>query len=205
MIEVKLSVDEYNQLYRKKYEDDCYYSLIFCKRKNNKIQLKISKNNDENIDCVLTEIDLNTPEGEVLSKCSGCVFTVYENDNSTSEYFIRALFLNQECFWCSKDGNCSKKDNINILKNVVFIDPIPYRTADNLYALKNFKHNIEDIIEEDVFKYNDSKIAAINETMKTLHSQLQSLVDEWDYNKEDSANGNGQTNTLFILHMRWIM
>lgn len=192
MIEVKLSVEEYNRLYRKRHDDDCYYSLIFCALENKKVLLKTSQNDDENIDYILAEIDLNTPEGEILSKCSGCIFTVYENDNFDSEYFIRALFLRKECFWCNRDKNCNKKYDINkFLEKIVFIDPIPYRTADNLYVLESFKNNIEGIMEDNIFECNDSKIAEINETMKNLHNQIQKLVSEWDYEQEDSVNVNG--------------
>lgn len=77
-----------------------------------------------------------------------------------------------------------------LLKKIVFIDPIPYRTVDNLYVLEMFKGNMEDMLKKDIFRYNDNKLMAINETMGILHSQLQNLVDEWDYSKEDSANGN---------------
>lgn len=192
MIEVKLSVSQYNRLYKEKKEDDNWgCSLIFCELDNNKIQLKISQNyNDRNIDYILAEIDLNTPEGEILSKCSGCNFVIYENDDFDSEYFIRALFLERECFWCDKDGNCSIKNNIDkLLKKIVFIDPIPYRTIDNLYVLEMLKGNMEDMLKKDIFKCNDNNLMAINETMGILHSQLQSLVDEWDYSKEESVNG----------------
>lgn len=192
MIEVKLSVSQYNRLYKEKKEDDNWgCSLVFCELNNNKIQFKTSQNyNDRNIDYMLAEIDLNTPEGEILSKCSGCNFVIYENDNFDSEYFIRALFLERECFWCDREENCSKKNNIDkLLKKIVFVDPISYRTIDNLYVLEMLKGNMEDMLKKDIFRYNDNKLMAINETMEILHSQLQNLVDEWDYNKEDSANG----------------
>ena len=59
MIEVKLSVSQYNRLYKEKKEDDNWgCSLIFCELDNNKIQLKTSQNyNDRNIDYMLAEID----------------------------------------------------------------------------------------------------------------------------------------------------
>ena len=48
---------------------------------------------------------------------------------------------------------------------------------------------MEDMLKKDIFKCNDNNLMAINETMGILHSQLQSLVDEWDYSKEESVNG----------------
>lgn len=182
LIKVKLSVEEYNRLYRKKNDGaDCYYNLIFCVQENNKICFKTSKNEDENIDYILAEIDLNTAEGEVLSKLLGYTFIVYQNEDFDSEYFRRSLLFSMECFWCNKNVKCSKYDVNRVLKEIIFIDPVSYRTEDNLYVLKCLKNRIKDTLNDDMFKCDGKDIIEINETMKILHSQLKRLIKQWEY------------------------
>lgn len=192
MIEIKLSVEEYNRLYRKRKDGaDCYYNLVFCVQENNKICFKTSENEDENIDYVLVEIDLNTTEGRILSKFLGCAFVVYQNEDFNSEYFRKSLLFDMECFWCEKKVKCSKWDDVNrLLKEVIFIDPVPYRTEDNLYVLEGLRNRIKDTLSDDMFKCTEKNIAKINRTMEILYSQLHSLIKQWNYT-EESANSNG--------------
>lgn len=183
MITVKFSVEEYNRLYHKSRDDaDCFYNLVFCEQIDNKIQLKTSSNEDENIDYVLAQVNADTLEGNFLSKFLGCTFVVIKTDTN-SESYGKTLSLETECFWCKHKCKFSNGENSKLYKELIFIDPIPHRTEDNLDFLYYVNDTINDILEDGLFKCEIDKIARIKRTMEILNSQLQDLIDEWDYER----------------------
>lgn len=183
MITVKLSIEEYNRLYHKSRDDaDCFYNLVFCEQIDNKIQLKTSYNEDENIDYVLAQVNVDTLEGEFLSKFSGCTFSVIKTDKNP-ELYGKALTLDTECFWCTHKCKFSHGENYELYQKLIFIDPIPHRTEENLDSLYYLINDLKDSLEDDLFEKGEPKLEEIKQSVLLLQQKLQNIIDEWDYER----------------------
>lgn len=183
MITVKLSVEEYNRLYHQSGEDaDCYYNLVFCEQIDNKIQLKTSSNGDGNIDYVLAQVNVDTLEGDFLSKFLGCTFSVIKTGKNP-ELYGKALSLDTECFWCTHKCKFSHGEDSELRQKIIFIDPIPFRTEKNLDSLYYLINDLKDSLEDDLFEKGESKLEEIKQSILLLQHKLQNIIDEWDYER----------------------
>lgn len=195
MIEVKLSVEEYNRLfmaYLDKYCDD-----IFCKVQNDKIIFVYDRESDK----AIASVNLNTLEGKILSNYTECQLRISINDDE--DIFIYETCMNPDdqyighCYHCKVDycqyscrkGMIQKIDklekNINDIK---FINPIPDRNYELVKELGRWQFLIGNIHK----RFTDSVSSDaknVCETAHLLHSQMKVLYDKWKYT-EDSANGD---------------
>ncbi len=198
MIEVKLSVEEYNRLfmaYLDKYCDD-----IFCKIQNDKIIFVY----DHESNNAIASVNLNTPEGKILYNYTECQLRISINNNE--DIFVHETCMNPDdqyighCYNCNVDYchcsyDCEKgmKQKINELdkniNDIKFINPIPSRNYEDTKELRRWQYLIGDYIKK--FSDNaDDDIKKICEAAHLLQCQIKALHEKWKYT-EDSANGNG--------------
>lgn len=197
MIEVKLSVEEYNRLFRfylyRGFDD------IFCKVQNDSIIFVDDRESDD----AIASISLNTPEGKILSNYTECQLRISINDDE--DIFIHETCMNPDdpyighCYNCNVDYcrysyDCEKgmkrkidelDKNINDIK---FINPISGRSYEKTKELNIWQFIIGDYIKK--FTDNaDDDAKNLCETAHLLQNQIQLLYSKWKYT-EGSANKN---------------
>lgn len=198
MINVKLSIEEYNRLYM--FYLDEYNDNLFFKIQNNHIIFVYDPESDD----AIASVDLNTPEGKILSHYIECQLRI--SINNDGDIFIHETCMNPDdpyighCYNCNvnhcqcsyscKKGMKQKIDeldkNINDLR---FINPIPNRDYHFVKELKRWK-NILEGLSKDFSKNVDTDVQEICRTTELLQNQIKVLYEKWKYT-EDSANGNG--------------
>lgn len=192
MIEVKLSVEEYNRLFGL-YLDE-YFDDIFCKVQNNSIIFVDDRESDD----AIASISLNTPEGKILSNYTECQLRILINNDE--DIFIHETCMNPDdpyighCYNCNVDHcrcsyDCEKgmkrkidelDKNINDIK---FINPISGRSYEGTKELNRWQFIIGDYIKK--FSDNaDDDVKKICEMAQLLQSQVKSLHEKWDYNRQ---------------------
>lgn len=195
MIEVKLSVEEYNRLFMLYLDRD--FDDIFCKVQNDKIIFVDDRRSND----AIAKVNLNTPEGKILSNYTQCQLRISMNDDE--DIFLYKTCMNPDdqfighCYHCKVDycqyscrkGMIQKIDklekNINDIK---FINPIPGRSYERVKEISKCKWVIGNIYKE-LSDNLDTDAKNLCETAHLLHSQMKALYEKWKYT-EDSENGN---------------
>ena len=195
MIEYKLSVEEYNRLFMLYLDRD--FDDIFCKIQNGNIIFVC----DRECNDVIASVNLNTPEGRILSNYTECPLRI--SINNDEDIFLHETCMNpddqyighcENCRvdYCQCSYSCEKdmkqkidrlEKNINDIK---FINPISGRSYERVKELSRWQLQIGNYIKK--FSDNaDDDMKKICETAYLLQSQIQLLYDKWKYT-EDSAN-----------------
>ena len=197
MIEVKLSVEEYNRLYLTYLDRD--FDDIFCKVQNDKIIFVY----DHESNYAIASVNLNTPEGKILSNYTECQLRI--SIDFDEAIFIHETCMNPDdpyighCYHCSVDHcrcsySCKKgmKQKIDELdkniNDIKFINPIPDRNYELVKKLERWKFLIGDIHK----RFTDSVDSDAKNLCKTAHllqNQIQLLCGKWKYT-EDLTNGD---------------
>lgn len=207
MIDVKLSIEEYNRLYMfviTNEHNNFFYKMenenLFCKIKNDHIIFVY----DPESDYAIASVSLNTPEGRILSNYIECQLRVSVNENGDISMYETCMNPDDQyighCYNCNVDYckcsySCEKgmKQKIDGLeKNISdlrFIDPISNRNYELVEKLKEWQFLIENMHTK-LSDKEDDDTNKICETVQLLQSQIHTLYEKWKYT-EDSANGNG--------------
>lgn len=192
MIEVRLSVEEYNRLFMLYLDRDC--DNIFCKVQNDNIIFVYDHESDD----AIASMKLNTPEGKILSNYIECQLRI--SINNDGDIFIYKTCMNPDdpyighCYNCDvnhcqysyscKKGIKKKIDglykNINDIK---FINPIPNRNYELVKELIRWQSQIGNIHKK-LSDNVDDDTKRICETAHLLQSQIQSLYDKWKYTED---------------------
>lgn len=190
MIEVKLNLEEYNTLFGLcVYEDD---NSVFCKVKDGHVIFVYDPESDD----AIASVELNTPEGEILSNYIECRLRItVSNDNG--DIFISENCMNPDdeylghcyhCFvdYCQSSYSCRKNmlEKIHKLDKKIndlrFIDPIPNRHYGYLEKIRKWEYTIRKL-DKDFFDSKNDDIQKIYETIQLLENQMEALQDEWKY------------------------
>lgn len=186
MIEVKLSIEEYNRLYLFCLYGESYFS---CKREKDNI---IFVHNPESNNAI-AHVKLNTPEGKILSHYTECLLdsNAYEDGNISMWNVCMGEYA--DCDNCRVSGysySCEKGISKNLdkldekLEDICFVDPIPNRKHHYVEELEKWEGAIGKLNK--VFSDNpDGDIKKICETANILKNQIQSLLDKWEYQKKE--------------------
>ena len=155
MIEVKLSVEEYNRLFMLYLDRD--FDDIFCKVQNDKIIFVDDLRSND----AIAKVNLNTLEGKILSNYTECQLRISMNDDE--DIFLYKTCINPDdqyighCYHCNIDYcqySCRKgviqkidklEKNINDIK---FINPIPGRSYERVKEISKCKWVIGNIYKE---------------------------------------------------------
>lgn len=192
MIEVKLSVEEYNRLFMLYFDRD--FDDIFCKVQNDKIIFVDDRRSND----VIASVNLNTPEGRILSNYTECQLRI--SINNDEDIFLHETCMNPDNQYIGHCENCRvnyyqcsyscEKDmeqkidrlekNINDIK---FINPISGRSYERVKKISKWKWMIENIYKE-LSDNVDTDARNVCETAQLLHSQMQALYDKWKYTEE---------------------
>lgn len=192
MIEVKLSIKEYNSLFMLYLDRD--FDNIFCKVQNDNIIFVY----DHESDYVIAHVKLNTPEGKILSHYTECQLRIsIKNDE---EIFMHETCMNPEdpyighCYNCNVNHcqcsySCEKGmlDKIakfdNNISDIKFINPIPSRSYERVKELSRWQFLIGDLRKK--FSDNaDDDSKKICETAYLLQSQIKALHEKWKYTED---------------------
>ena len=189
MIEVKLSVEEYNRLFMLYL--DGYLDDIFCKVQNDSIIFVYDRESDD----AIASVKLNTSEGKILSNYTECQLRI--SINNDEDIFLYETCMNPDdpyighCYNCFVDHcqysySCRKgmlekihklDKNINDIK---FINPISGRSYERTKELNGWQFIIGDYIKK--FSDNsDDDVKKICETAHLLQSQIKALHEKWKY------------------------
>ncbi|MCH5250613.1 MAG: hypothetical protein J1E98_11800 [Lachnospiraceae bacterium] len=188
MIEVKLSIEEYNRLFML-YSDK--ENTLFCKIQNDHIIFACDRYSND----AIASISLNTPEGEILSNYTECQLRVSINHNE--DIFVYETCMNPDdqyighCFhcyvnYCESSYSCRKDIYAKIKKldkninDIKFINPIPNRDYDFVKELYRYERVIEGL-QEDFSDNADGDVKEICETAHLLQNQIKELYDKWKY------------------------
>lgn len=189
MIEVKLSVEEYNRLFMLYLDRD--FDNIFCKVQNDNIIFVY----DHESDYVIAHVKLDTPEGKILSHYTECQLRI--SINNDEEIFIHETCMNPEdpyighCYNCNVNHcqcsySCEKGmlDKIGKLdkniSDIKFINPIPGRSYERVKEISKWKWMIGNVYKE-LSDNVDADAKNVRETAHLLHSQMKVLYDKWKY------------------------
>lgn len=192
MIEVKLSVEEYNRLFMA-YSDK-YCNDIFCKIQNDKIIFVYDHESDE----VIASVNLNTSEGKILSNYTECQLRI--SISNDEDIFIHETCMNPDdsyighCYNCNVDHclctyDCKKgmKQKIDELdkniNDIKFINPISGRSYERVKEISEWKWMIGNMYKE-LSDNVDADARNVCETAQLLHSQMKTLYDKWKYTEE---------------------
>ncbi len=198
MIEVILSVEEYKRLFMAYLDED--FNNIFCKVQNDNIIFVYDHDSED----ALASVNINTPEGKILSNYTKCQLRI--SINNEEDIFLHKTCMNPDDQYFGHCDNCKvdychssyscEKDmerkideldkNINDIK---FLNPIPDRNYELVKKLERWQFLIRDIHKKLTDSVN-SDAKNVCETAHLLHNQIQLLCTKWKYT-EDSANGNG--------------
>ena len=196
MIEVKLSVEEYNRLFM--FYLDEYSDNLFCKIQNNYIVFVCDPDSDD----AIASVSLNTPEGKILSNYTECQLhisinndgdiSIYETCMNPDDPYIGHCYNcfvdHCQCSYSCRKGMKQKIDELDKnINDIKFIDPIPNRDYCFVKELRRWVSVLEGL-NEDFSNNADGDVKNICETAHILQSQIQALYDKWKYT-EDSANG----------------
>lgn len=192
MIEVKLSVEEYNRLFMLYFDRD--FDDIFCKVQNDKIIFVDDRRSND----VIASVNLNTPEGRILSNYTECQLRI--SINNDEDIFLHETCMNpddqyighcENCRvnYCQCSYSCEKdmkqkidrlEKNINDIK---FINPISGRNYERVKEISKWKWMIGNIYKE-LSDNVDTDAKKVCETAHLLHSQMKALYDKWKYTEE---------------------
>lgn len=189
MIEVKLSIEEYNRLFIWYLDDE--ETDLFCKVQNDYIIFVCDRYSND----AIASISLHTPEGEILSNYTECQLRISVNNNGDISIYETCMNPDDQyighchhCFvdYCKSSYSCRKNikrkideldKNINDIK---FIDPIPNRDYGFVKELYRYERVIEEL-QKDFSNNADSDVKEICETLHLLHNQIIALHDKWKY------------------------
>lgn len=188
MIDVKLSIEEYNRLFRLYLDKD---NSIFCKVQNDNIIFVYEHESDN----AIASVNLNTPEGKILSNYTECLLRVASDENGN--IFISESCMNPDdqylghCYNCYVNHcECSYSCRKNMLEKIYkldknicdlrFIDPIPNRDYGYIEKIREWKYTVMRL-NKDFFDSKNDDIQKIYETAQLLKSQMEALEDEWRY------------------------
>ena len=189
MIEVKLSVEEYNRLFMLYLDRD--FDDIFCKVQNDNIILVYDRESDD----AIASVNLNTPEGKILSNYTECQLRISINDDE--EIFLHETCMNPDDPYIGHCNNCNVnhcqysyscekgiKEKIDKLdkniNDIKFINPILGRSYEGTKELNRWQFIIGDYIKK--FSDNaDDDVKKICESAHLLQSQVKSLHEKWKY------------------------
>ena len=99
MIEVKLSVEEYNRLFMLYFDRD--FDDIFCKVQNDKIIFADDRRSND----AIARVNLNTPEGKILSNYTECQLRISMNNNE--DIFLHETCMNPDDPYIGHCYNCN--------------------------------------------------------------------------------------------------
>lgn len=186
MIEVKLSIEEYNRLYL-----FCLYgeSYFYCKKQKDSI---IFVHNPES-DYAIAHVKMNTPEGRILSHYTECLLdnNVYKDGNIMIHNVCMGEYADCHnckigyCTYSCEKGISKKLDELDEkLEDIQFVDSIPNRKHHYVKKLEEWGETIGKL-SKDFFDNPDSDMKKICETADMLKSQINSLLDKWEYKKKE--------------------
>ncbi len=189
MVDVKLSIEEYNRLfmfYINEYNDN-----LFCKIQNDHIIFVYDPESDD----AIASVDLNTPEGKILSHYIECQLHI--SINNDGNIFIHETCMNPDdqyighcdnckvnyyqCSYSCEKGIRQKIDELDKnIDDLRFIDPIPNR---DYYFVKELKRweNVFKGLNEDFSKNMDTDVQKICMTVDLLQNQIKALYEKWKY------------------------
>ena len=197
MIEVKLSVEEYNRLFMLYLDRD--FDDIFCKVQNDSIIFVYDRESDD----AIASVELNTPEGKILSHYTECQLRI--SINNDEDIFIHEICMNPDdqyfghcenckvdyyhCSYCCEKSMIQKINELDMsINDIKFINPIPNRSYECVEELYRWQLIIGDLHKK--FSDNaDDDTKKICETAHLLQNQIQLLYKKWKY-KENSYNGD---------------
>lgn len=173
MIEVKLSIEEYNRLYM-----FCLYgeSYLYCKKQKDNI---IFVHNPKS-DCAIAHVKLNTPEEKILSYYTECLLdnNVYEDGNISIYKVCMGEYADCHncrigyCTYSCGKGISEKLDKLNEkLDDIRFVDPIPNRKHHYVEKLEKWGETIVKL-NKDFSNNPDSEMRKICETADILKSEV---------------------------------
>ena len=189
MIDVKLSVEEYNRLFMLYLDEED--NDLFCKVRNNYIIFVYDPESDD----AIASVNLNTLEGKILSNYTECQLRIAVNNDG--DIFIHESCMNPDdqyfghcynCFvnYCQHSYSCKKNIHDKIKKldkninDIRFVDPIPNRDYHFVKELERWESVIEGLNKDFSNNANDD-VKNICETAHLLHSQIQALYNKWKY------------------------
>lgn len=192
MIEVKLSVEEYNRLFSLYLDED--FDDIYCKVQNDSIIFVYDRQSND----AIASINLNTPEGKILSNYIECQLRISINDDE--DIFLHETCMNPEdpyighCYYCNVNHcqcsySCKKgiKQKINELdksiNDIKFINPILRRSYERTKELSRWQYIIGNIHKE-LSDNADNDARNVCETAHLLQSQIRALHEKWKYTED---------------------
>lgn len=192
MIEIKLSVEEYNRLFMMYLDEDCYN--IFCKAQGDHIIFIYDPESDD----AIASVNINTPEGKILSNYIECQLRI--SINNDEDIFIYETCMNPDeqyfghCDNCKVDYchcsySCEKgmKQKINKLdksiNDIKFINPIPNRDYELVEEFIKWQFLIENIHKK-LSDNVDDDVQNICQTARLLKNQIYTLYDKWKYTED---------------------
>lgn len=191
MIDVKLSVEGYNRLFLYYLQGKEQYKEIHVKIRDNKIIFVC----DYDSDVAIASIDLDTPEGRILSNYTECLLRVEVNNDGALFMCESCMNPNDEyighcynCFvdYCKSSYNCKKEVREKIkgmeitITDLRFIDPIPNRSRSLVEKVERYR-SITQKTKEDFSEIMNDDVRVICETIHLLQCQLEELCNKWNY------------------------
>ena len=179
MIEVNLTLEEYNSLY-----NQCIGGFVFCTKQCDSIIL-VDNPDSQN---VIATVKLNSPEGKILSYYTNCLLEGEVGEGKISLYNTCAgtIYDCDNCsfapgrYFCDK-GISKILDGLEYkIEDITFIDPIQGRNYKTVEYLKQCCGKI-DLMRETFEKKSAPELQEVYKTIEILHSQIKNVVEKWDY------------------------
>lgn len=164
---------------------------IFCKVQNDNIIFVYNPESDD----AIASVNINTPEGKILSNYIECQLRV--SINNDEDIFIHETCMNPDdqyfghcdnckvdychCSYSCEKGMKQKIDELDKnIDDIKFVNPIPSRSYERVKELNRWQFIIGDLHKK--FSDNaDDDMKKICETVHLLQNQIQALCNKWKY------------------------
>ncbi len=185
MIDVKLSIEEYNRLYMFCLYGECY---LYCKKQKDNI---IFVHNPKS-DYAIAHVKMDTLVGKILSNYTECLLNSnVENGNISMYNVCMGEYSDCEncrvgyCTYSCEKGISKELDKLDKkLTDIQFVDPIANRKHHYVKKLEEWEEVIRKL-NKDFSDNPDSDMRKICKTADMLKSQIKSLLDKWEYEKKE--------------------
>lgn len=177
MINVVLSVDDYNKLFKLSLAE-----YNFCLVRKNDNYVTINTIYDE----IIAKIRVNTAEGKILIRYTNCFLKVIKNSGVISLCKECFSFTNDDSENCIIDGGrytCKFDEQLKQLdrkiEDIRFIDPLQNKDYEIVKKMKKYREKISGIRKE--LEYIKSiDVLGINIALEKVEYQINNLLQKWD-------------------------